>query len=100
MEETLCQLGTGALGPGDWGLGTRDWGLGTGDWGLGAHSATAGKMKLEFLENPRSSLLGFSRISNSFQTHFLDFLEIACCYWPDLARIQATKLGLSRISIA
>ena len=40
------------------------------------------------------SLLGYSRISNLFQAHFWDFLEIACWYWPDLARIQASKLGL------
>ena len=31
------------------------------------------KMKLEFLENPSSTLLGFSRISNLFQAHFWDF---------------------------
>ena len=59
----------------------------------------AGKMKLEFLENPSSTLLGNSRISNLFQAHFLDFLEIACWYWPDLARIQATMLGLGRSSL-
>ena len=59
----------------------------------------AGKMKLEFLENPSSTLLGYSRISNLFQAHFLDFLEIACRYWPNLARIQANKLGLGRISL-
>ena len=53
----------------------------------------AGKMKLEFLENPRS------RISNLFQAHFWDFVEIACWYWSDLARIQATKLGLGRSSL-
>ena len=57
----------------------------------------AGKMKLEFLENPSSTLLGYSRISKLIQAHFLDFLEIACLYWPDLAIIQATKLGLGRI---
>ena len=55
----------------------------------------AGKMKLEFLENPSSA----SKISNLFQAHFWDSLEIACWYWPDLARIQATKLGLGRISL-
>ena len=59
----------------------------------------AGKMKLEFLENPSSTLLGYPRISNLFQAHFWDFLEIACWYWPDLARIQSTKLGLGRISL-
>ena len=59
----------------------------------------AGKMKLEFLENPSSTLLEISRISNLFQAHFWDFLEIACWYWPDLARIQPTKLGLGRISL-
>ena len=64
-----------------------------------AQPQPARKMKLEFLENPSSTLLGYSRISNLFQVHFLDFLEIACWYWPDLARIQATKLGLSRISL-
>ena len=62
-------------------------------------SDPAGKMKLEFLENPSSTLLGFSRISNLFQAHFWDFLEIACWYWLDLARIQATKLGLGRTSL-
>ena len=31
--------------------------------------------------------------------HFWDYLEIACWYWPDLARIQATKLRLCRISL-
>ena len=59
----------------------------------------AGKMKLELLENPSSTLLGYSRISNLIQAHFWDFLEIACWYWPDLAIIQATKLGLGRISL-
>ena len=59
----------------------------------------AGKMKLEFLESPSSIFLGYSRISNSIQAHFWDFLEIACWYWPDLATIQATKLGLGRISL-
>ena len=58
-----------------------------------------GKMKLEFLENPSSTLLGFSRISDLFQAHFWDFVEKACWYWSDLARIQATKLGLGRISL-
>ena len=33
------------------------------------------------------------------QVHFCDFLEIASWYWPDLAIIQATKLGLGRISL-
>ena len=33
-------------------------------------------IKDEFLENPSSTLLGFSRISNLFQAHW-DFLEIA-----------------------
>ena len=33
------------------------------------------------------------------QAHFWDLLEIACWYWPDLAIIQATKLGLGRISL-
>ena len=56
-------------------------------------------MKLEFFEIPSKVELGFSRISNLFQAHFWDFLEIACWYWPDLARIQATKLGLGRISL-
>ena len=56
-------------------------------------------MKLEFLENPSSTLLGYSRISNLIQAHdhFRDFLEIACWYWLDLTIIQATKLGLGRI---
>ena len=58
----------------------------------GFRLSPAGKMKLEFLENPSSTLLGFSRISNLFQAYFWDFLEIACWCWPDLARIQATKL--------
>ena len=57
------------------------------------------KWKLEFLENPSSTLLGYSKISNLIQAYFWDFLEIACWYWPDLAIIQATKLGLSRISL-
>ena len=56
----------------------------------------AGKIKLEFLENPSSTLLGYSRISNLIQAHFWDFLEIACWYWPDLTIIQANKLGLGR----
>ena len=59
----------------------------------------AGKMKLEFLENPSSTLLGYSTISNLIQPPFWDFLEIACWYWPDLAIIQANKLGLRRISL-
>ena len=33
------------------------------------------------------------------EAHFWDFLEIACWYWPDLARIQAAKLGLGTISL-
>ena len=52
-----------------------------------------------FLENPSSTLLGYSRISNLIRAHFWDFLEIACWYWPDLAIIQATKLGLGIISL-
>ena len=56
-------------------------------------------MKLDFLENPSSALLGFSRISNLIQVHFWDFLEIACWYWPDLAIVQATKLVLGRNSL-
>ena len=56
-------------------------------------------MKLELLENPSLTLLGYSRISNLIQAHFWDFLEIACWYWPDLTIIQATKLGLGRISL-
>ena len=60
---------------------------------------TAGKMKLEILDNPSSTLLGYSRISNLFQAHFWDLPEIACWYWPDLAKIQATKLGLGIISL-
>ena len=59
----------------------------------------AGKMKLEFLENPSSTLLGYSRISNLFQAHFWDFLEIASWYWPDSARIQTSKFGLGRNSL-
>ena len=54
----------------------------------------AGKMKLEFLENPSSTLLGYSRISNLILAHFLDFLD-----WPTLTIIQATKIGLGRISL-
>ena len=38
----------------------------------------AGKMKYEFFENPSSTLLGYSRISNLIQAHFWDFLEIVC----------------------
>ena len=38
----------------------------------------AGKMKLDFLENPSSTLLGYSKISNLIQACFWDFLEIAC----------------------
>ena len=37
-----------------------------------------GKMKLEFLENPSSSILEFSLISNLIQAHFWDFLKKAC----------------------
>ena len=59
----------------------------------------ADTMKLEFLESPSSTLLEYSRISNLLQAHFWDFLEIACWYWPDLTRIQVTKLGLSKISL-
>ena len=65
-------------------------------YGLGI---IAGKMKLEFLENPSSNLLGYSRISNLIHAHFWEFLEIACWYWPDLAIIQAPKLGLGIISL-
>ena len=50
------------------------------------------KMKLEFLEKPSSTLLGYSRISNLIQAHFWDFLEIACWYWPDLAIFQADTM--------
>ena len=60
---------------------------------------SAGEMKLEFLENPSSTLLGYSRISNSIQAHFWDFLEIACWYWPDLAIFQADQLGIDRINL-
>ena len=59
----------------------------------------AGKMKLEFLENTSSTLLGYSRISNLFQAHFWDFLEIACWHWPDLAIIQADNLEIGRINL-
>ena len=59
----------------------------------------AGKIKLEFLEDPSLTLLGYSRISNLFQAHLWDFLEIACWYWRDLARTQATKLASGRISL-
>ena len=59
----------------------------------------AGKMKLEFLESPSSTLLGCSRISNLIQAYLWDFLEIACWYWPYLAIIQATKFGLGGISL-
>ena len=69
------------------------------DWQLFVLTFPAGKMKLDFLENPSSTLLGYSRISNLIQAHFWDFPEIACWYWPDLAIIQATKLGLARISL-
>ena len=53
-------------------------------------------MKLDFLENPSSTLLGYSRISNLIEAHFL---EIACWYLSDLAIVQATKLELDRISL-
>ena len=56
-------------------------------------------MKLEYLENPSSILLGYSRISYLIQAHFCDFLEIACWYWPDLAIFQADKLGIGRINL-
>ena len=58
----------------------------------------AGKVKLKFLENPNSTLLGYSRISNLIQAHFLNFLEIACLYWPDSAIIQGTKLCLVELA--
>ena len=35
----------------------------------------------------------------SIQAHFWDFLEIACWYWPDLAKFQADKHGISRINL-
>ena len=84
----------------DWGV--TGWiGLKGGECGVwgGGSTKPAGKMKLEFIESASSTLLGYSRISNLFQAHFWDFLGIACWYWPDLARIQATKLGLGRISL-
>ena len=56
-------------------------------------------MKLEFLENPSSTLLGYSRLSNLIQAHFWDFLEIPCWYWPDLAIFQADNLGRGRINL-
>ena len=59
----------------------------------------AGKKMLEFLENPISTLLGYSRISNLIQAHFWDFHGIACWYWPDLAIFQADKLGIGRINL-
>ena len=40
---------------------------------LGQCCLPAGKMKLEFLENPSSTLLGYSRISNLIQAHFFGF---------------------------
>ena len=55
--------------------------------------------KNEVLENPSSTQLGYSRISILIQAHFWDCLEIACWYWSDLAIIQATELGLGRISL-
>ena len=36
----------------------------------------AGKMKLAFLENPSSTLLGYSRISNLFQAQAQPCLDI------------------------
>ena len=70
---------------------------------VGSHAVgqikPAGKMKLEFLENPSSTLLGFSRISNLIQAHALDSLVIVCWYWPDLAIFQADKLGIGRINL-
>ena len=73
-------------------------------WGVlegGAlHSGLAcRKIKLEFLENPSSTWLGYSRIPNLIQAHFWDFLEIACWYWPDLAIFAADKLGIGRINL-
>ena len=38
-------------------------------------SIFAGKTKIEFLENPNSTLLGYSRIYNLIQAHFWDFLD-------------------------
>ena len=52
----------------------------------------AGNMKLEFLENRRSTLLGYLRISNLFQAHFWDFPEIACWHWPDLREFKLLSL--------
>ena len=56
-------------------------------------------MKSDFHENPSSTLLGYSRISNLIQAHFWDYLEIACWYWPDLAIFQADKLEIGRINL-
>ena len=56
-------------------------------------------MKLELLEYPSLTLLGYSGISNVIQAHFWDFLEIACWYWPDYAIFQADKLGIDRINL-
>ena len=56
-------------------------------------------MKLEFLENPSSTLLRYSKICNLIQAHFWDFLKIACCYWPYLEIFQAHKLGIGRINL-
>ena len=67
---------------------------------LQLQALACGKNEVRILENPSSTLLGYSRISNLIQAHFWDFLEIACWYWPDLAIIQATKLGLGRISLS
>ena len=57
----------------------------------------AGNMHL-VLENSSSTLLEYSRISYLIQAYFWDFLEIACWYWPDLAIMQANKLGLGRMN--
>ena len=80
------------------GLGVRDWSLTTGR-GMVGWLLPAGKTKLEFLENPSSTLLGYSRISNLIQAHFWDFLEIASCYWSDLVISHADKLGIGRINL-
>ena len=62
-------------------------------------SLSCRKNEVRFFENPSSTLLGYSRISKLSQAQLWDFLEIACWYWPYLAIIQATKLGLGRISL-
>ena len=59
----------------------------------------AGKMKLAFLENPSSTFAWIFKNIQLTPSSFLGLCEIACWYWPDLARIQATKLGLGRISL-